>query len=282
MKHLRLFFKSIALLMALMVLAVPAHADRVVKQLQFGKQTIEVAADEVITFQDMNGYTGISSSSSNNSQSLTVFKPAEGMAIQITFANLDVRNDGTSWPAYVNVYAGDPDPNGAFAYATSTSGVTASSTLPEGNVLEKLDGTYENLTYTATDASGIISVGYLYRYAKAIQGWNATVKCITLEDMVVTGAASNYDNVEAATTSTEAMNFATAQITATGVMNADNVTGITFKTTTNENAIDPLQLRLYAGSQPSFKGATALDATVAADGDGYTFSLNQPLSEGLN
>ena len=282
MKHLRLFFKSIVLLMAFIVLAVPAHADRVVKQLQFGKQTIEVGADEVITFQDMNGYTGISSSSSNNSQSLTVFKPAEGMAIQITFANLDVRNDGTNWPAYVNVYAGDPDPDGTFAYAPSTSGVTASSTLPEGNVLEKLDGTYENLTYTATDASGIISVGYLYRYAKAIQGWNATVKCITLEDMVVTGAASNYENVEAATTSTEAINFATAQITSTGVMNADNVTGITFKTTTNENAIDPLQMRLYAGSQPSFKGATALDAIVAADGDGYTFSLNQPLSEGLN
>lgn len=282
MKHLKLFSKTVALLIAVTVLALPARADRVVNQLQFGKQTIEVAADEVITFQDMKGYTKISSSSSNNSQSLTVFKPAEGMAIQITFANLDVRNDGANWPAYVNVYAGDPDADNLFSYATSTSGVTASSTLPTGTVLEKLDGTYENLTYTATDATGIISVGYLYRYAKEIKGWNATVKCVTLDDMTVTGASSNYDNVVASTTATEAINFATAQITATGIMKADVVTGITFKASTNENAIDPLQLRLYAGSQPTFAGATALDATVAADGDGYTFSLNQPLSDGIN
>lgn len=282
MKQLSLLSKTFALIMIIAAMTLPARADRVVNQLQFGKQTIEVAADEVITFYDMNGYQGISSSSSNNSQSLTVFKPAEGMAIQLTFQNLDVRNDGTSWPAYVNVYAGDPDPDGTFSYATSTSGVTASSTLPSGNVLEKLDGTYENLTYTATDASGIISVGYLYRYAKAVQGWRATVKCITLEDMTVTGASSNYDNVVASTVATEGINFATAQVTATGVMNADNVTGISFKATTNEGAIDPLQLRLYAGSQTSFKGATALDATVAADGDGYTFSLNQPLTEGIN
>ena len=282
MKQLSLLSKTFVLMTAVLAMALPARADRTVNQLQFGKQTIEVAADEVITFYDMNGYQGISSSSSNNSQSLTVFKPAEGMAIQLTFERLDVRNDGTSWPAYVNVYAGDPDPDGTFSYATSTSGVNASSTLPSGNVLEKLDGTYENLTYTATDASGIISVGYLYRYAKAIDGWKATVKCITLEDMTVTGAASNYDNVDASSTATEGINFATAQVTATGVMNADNVTGITFKATTNEDAIDPLQLRLYAGSQASFKGATALDATVAADGDDYTFTLNQPLTDGTN
>ena len=200
-----MFFKTTALLLMLTALALPARADRVVKQLQFGKQTIEVAADEVITFQDMNGYAGISSSSSNNSQSLTVFKPAEGMAIQITFANLDVRNDGTSWPAYVNVYAGDPDVGNSFVYATATSGVTASSTLPQGTVLEKLDGTYTNLTYTATDASGILSVGYLYRYAKAIQGWNATVRCITLDNMDVTGASSDYSQVQANTDATEAM-----------------------------------------------------------------------------
>ncbi|MBR5639318.1 MAG: hypothetical protein IKW83_06090 [Muribaculaceae bacterium] len=105
MKQLSLLSKTFALMVALVAMALPAHADRVVNQLQFGKQTIEVAADEVITFYDMNGYQGISSSSSNNSQSLTVFKPAEGMAIQLTFQRLDVRNDGTNWPAYVNVYA---------------------------------------------------------------------------------------------------------------------------------------------------------------------------------
>ena len=282
MKQLSLLSKTFALIVAIAAMALPARADRTVNQLQFGKQTIEVAADEVITFYDMNGYQGISSSSSNNSQSLTVFKPAEGKAIQLTFERLDVRNDGASWPAYVNVYAGDPDPDGSFSYATSTSGVTASSTLPTGNVLQTLDGTYENLTYTATDASGIISVGYLYRYAKAIDGWKATVKCITLEDMTVTGASSNYEDVDANTTATEAINFATAEVTTTGVMNADKVTGISFKATTNEDAIDPMQLRLYAGSKASFKGDTPLEATVVANRDGYTFTLNQPLTEGTN
>ena len=277
-----MFSKTTALLLTLTALALPARADRVVKQLQFGKQTIEVAADEVITFQDMNGYTGISSSNSSNSQSLTVFKPADGMAIQITFANLDVRNDGTSWPAYVNVYAGDPDADESFSYASSTSGVSSSSTLPTGTVLEKLDGTYTNLTYTATDATGIISVGYLYRFAKAIQGWNATVRCITLDDMTVTGAGSDYSMVEAATTATEAINFGTATVTATGIMNADAVTGISFQVPTNESAIDPLSLRLYKGALATFKGETALNATVAATGDGYAFTLNESLTEGNN
>ena len=282
MKQLNLLSKYFVLIMTIAAMALPARADRTVNQLQFGKQTIEVAADEVITFYDMNSYQGISSSNSSNSQSLTVFKPAEGMAIQLVFEDLQILNDGANWPAYVNVYAGDPDPDGTFSYATTTSGVTANSTLPEGNVLEKLDGTYSNLTYTATDATGIISVGYLYKYAKACRGWKATVKCVTLDDMTVTGASSNYDDVVASTSETEAINFATAVVTATGIMNADNVTGITFKATTNEDAIDPLQLRLYAGSQPSFKGATPLDATVSANRDGYTFTLNQPLTEGTN
>ena len=141
MKHLKLFSKSMLWLVVLVCVILPAGAHaREVRQLQFGKQTIDVAADESITFTDMNGYTGISSSSSNNSQSLTVFKPAQGMAIQVSFERLDVRNDGTSWPAYVNVYAGDPDADESFTYATSTSGVQATSTLPAGTVLEKLDG----------------------------------------------------------------------------------------------------------------------------------------------
>ena len=264
------------------ILPAGAHA-REVRQLQFGKQTIDVAADESITFTDMNGYTGISSSSSNNSQSLTVFKPAQGMAIQVSFERLDVRNDGTSWPAYVNVYAGDPDADESFTYATSTSGVQATSTLPAGTVLEKLDGTYENLTYTSTDPSGIISVGYLYRWAKTIDGWKATVKCVTLDDMTVTGAASSYVNVVAATTATQGIPFAGVVVSTTGLMNADALTSITFAVSGTEGAINPLALRLYAGAGANFAGATALTATVSdADNGRYTMTLNHTLSEGDN
>ena len=101
MKQLSLLSKTFVLIIAMVVLAIPARADRVVTQQQFGKQTIEVAADEVITFYDMNSYQGISSSSSNNSQSLTVFKPAAGKAIQLNFERLDVRNDDKSSRAVI-------------------------------------------------------------------------------------------------------------------------------------------------------------------------------------
>lgn len=281
MRHLQLFLKALPLIVACVLAAVPAaRAQRVINQPQFGKQTIEVGADEVITFYDMNGYQGISSSSSNNSQSLTVFKPAEGMAIRLTFEALDIRNDGTSWPAYVNVYAGDPDADNSFTYATATSGVTASSTLPAGNVLEKLDGTYSDKSYTATDASGIIAVGYLYRYAKQCAGWKATVQCITLDDQTVTGAASDYSAVVSHPDFTTGVNFATARVSTTGVMNADVVTGISFRV--SGAAVDPLSLRLYRGEQASFAGKSAVHEGIAADGDGYTFTLHEALAEGDN
>ena len=274
MKHLKLLTNSLALLLSIMAMALPqaARADRTVQQLQFGKQTIDVAADEVITFTDMKGYQGISSSSSNNSQSLTVFRPAEGYAIQMSIANLDVRNDGANWPGKVIVYDGDPDANETFTYATSTSGVNASSTLPTGTVLGEYDGTYTDLEFTSNDASGIISVGFLYRYAATCQGWKATVKCIKLEEMTVTGAASSYDNVTASPQSTTGVILATAQAMAQGGGNPDKVTGITFTLPVNENAINPALLRLYSGQITDVKNATAIEGSVTEDNGTYTFS----------
>ena len=253
-----------------------------VKQLQFGRQVVEVGADETVEFTDMNGYTSISGSSSK-SHSMTVFKPASGMSIQVTFSNLDVRNDGASWPAYVKVYSGDPDADETFVWATTTSGVTKDTQLPSGNVLATLDGTYTDLTYTSEDATGILSVGFLYCWGKTCNGWKATVKCVKLSDMEVTGASSSYDAVVASPTDSEALAFATATVTAEGMMNADALTAVTFTVPLNENAIDPLSLRLYKGKQPTFKGETALDATVSTAGEGlYAFALNSALSEGEN
>ena len=266
--------KQIQLLMLLLLTAmlgvpIEAQADREVTQLQFGKQTITVASDEVITFYDWKGTDNISSLSSNNSQSLTVFEPAEtGKSIQITFESCDVKNDGSSWPGKVYVYSGDPDPDGSFSYATSTSGVTANSTMPQGTVLAEMDGTYSDVTYVSTSSDGKLSVGMLWRYAKACSGWKATVRCVTLENMTVTGAGSNYDGIIAAPTERGNIAFANAFVTAEGTMNPDNVTGIWFTMTQNEGAVDPLSLKLY-------KGNTQVNATVAADGDGYKFTLNE-------
>ncbi|MBQ9651751.1 MAG: hypothetical protein IJV13_06035, partial [Prevotella sp.] len=183
----------------------------VVLQEQWGRQVITVAADQEITFYDWKGTENISSTSSNNSRSLTVFKPAvDGQSIQITFESCDVTNDGASWMGQVWIYSGDPDPTGDFDYNATLS---ASSTMPSGNVLDKLDGTYTNKTYTSNESDGSLSVGMLWRYAKACAGWVAKVKCVTLENMTVTGAGSNYDGVGGELSSNQNVPLANVYVT---------------------------------------------------------------------
>ncbi|MBR3466354.1 MAG: hypothetical protein IKH15_03960, partial [Bacteroidales bacterium] len=257
-------------------------ADREVKQLQFGKQTITVAAGEVITFYDFKGTDDISSSSSNNSHSLTVFQPAEsGMSIQITFSEIDIAPDGTSFFAYMNVYSGNPDADGSFTFVSTTSDVKSDTDLPAGNVLKTMGGkdkvryTTANESFFSTAADGSLSVGFIYKYANACKGWTATVKAVKLEDMAVTGAGSNYDGVVASPKSKQNVALANAYVTTTGVMNADHITAIHFDLTQNEGAVEPTALRLYRGN-------AQVSATVAADGTGYKFTLDEALNEGSN
>ena len=254
-----------------------------VTQLQFGKQIVNVATDQELTFYDPKGGQGISSSMSNNAQSLTVFKPAEaGQSIQITFERFDVRNDGSSWFGQAKIYSGEVDDSN-FTWATTTNEVGASSTLPEGNVLETLDGTYTNKVYYSTASDGALSVGYLYRYAKKCDGWVAKVKCVKLDDMTITGAGSQFDNVVALPKSKNGVNFAGFYVTTTGVMNADHLKTVSFKLTKNEsNAIDPLSLKLFAGNEASYKDATPIETTISENAGVYTFALDKTLESGKN
>lgn len=254
-----------------------------VLQPQFGKQTVTVAKGQEITFYDWKGTGNIYASTSSNSQSLTVFKPAEaGMSVQITFESFDVRNDGPGWFGQARIYNGKVDDSN-FTWATTVGEVTESSTLPEGNVIETLDGTYTNKVYYSTASDGALSVGFLYRYAKACDGWVAKVKCVKLENMTVTGAGSQYTNVMATPKSKSNVNFAGVYVDASGVMNADNLKSISFKVSKNENnAIDPMFLKLYSGAEESYKGATALDATLTENNGTYTFSLDKVLESGKN
>ena len=68
-----------------------------------------IVSDE-ITFYDHWGEDMIKGSSSYNSLSAVVFKPAEeGKVIQITFESVEVLKYETSWttnPAYLNIYNG--------------------------------------------------------------------------------------------------------------------------------------------------------------------------------
>ena len=276
----KMYLSLLLVIAAILGVPIDARADRDVNQLQFGKQTIEVASGEVITFYDFKGTSDISSSSSNNSHSLTVFTPAEaGKSIQISFEEIDIYPDGTNYPAYMSVYSGNPDADDSFTWATTTSGVTTSTTLPEGNILKTMGGndrtryTSNNETFVSASADGSMSVGFLYKYASTCKGWKATVRAVQLENMTVTGAGSNYEGVVASPTSKQNVALANVYVTAEGVMNPDHVTGIWFAMTQNENVVDPTALKL-------FKGDTQVDATVSADGSGYKFTLDEALADG--
>lgn len=256
-----------------------------VLQLQFGKQTVTVAKGQEITFYDPKGTGTILANSSNNTQSLTVFKPAEaGMSVQITFESFDVKPYTASYPAFVNVYNGEADADNSFTFATTTSEVASSLKLPTGDVLEQLSGTFSvPKMYYSTSADGALSVGFLYRDAAKSDGWVAKVKCVKLENMSVTDAGSQYGNVVASPKNKTGVNFAGFYVTASGLLNADHLKTVSFKMAKNEdNTIDPLSLKLYKGSETSYKGATPIEATVSESNGTYIFSLDYELSDGKN
>ena len=269
--------QSLQLLFIALLMPLSAWADREINQLQFGKQTITVASDEVITFKDPKGAAGYNGTKPENAHSLTVFQPAEaGMSVQITFSKV-VMGGSSSYCSFARVYSGDPDADNTFSWMTEYNSVNNNTTLPDGEVLKEYPKTpknaeYTNETYISNSADGIISMGFVYNYAYDCE-WTATVKCVKLENMTITGAGSNYDGVEASPTTKQNVALANAYVTATGVMNPDNVTAIWVKMTQNESAMDPTALKL-------FKGDTQVSATVAADGDAYKFTLNEAAADG--
>lgn len=277
--------KQIQLLMLLLLTAmlgvpIEAQADREVTQPQFGKQVITVASDEVITFKDPKGDIDYSGTTSENAQSLTVFQPAEeGMSIQITFQSMNMGGSGNYY-SFANVYSGNPDAGNSFSWATTTGEVSTSyseSNLPSGDILRtypnERNKTYTDETYISASADGILSVGFAYRYAYSCTGWVATVKAVKLENMTITGAGSNYESVVTTPSAKQNVTFANAYVTAEGVMNPDNVTGIYFTLTKNDGAVDPTALKL-------FKGATLVSAAVETDGNNYKFVLSEAPAEG--
>lgn len=274
------FKQSLLLWLALLLMPLGAWADREVNQLQFGKQVIEVATDEVITFYDPWGTGDIDDQNSYNAQSLTVFKPVEaGKSVQITFEKLDLNQYSTSYYLYINLYDGIADSDDAFSWATSTNSITSSTSLSgmSGTLIaEKINNDNKPslpATYTSGTADGALSVGFMHRNSNECEGWVAKVKCVQLENMTVTGAGSNYEGVVAVPSVKQNVALANAFVTATGVMNPDHVKAIHFTMTKNEGAVDPAALKL-------FKGDTQVTASVEADGDNYKFVLDEALADG--
>ena len=192
-------YLMLALLLSMLWLPMQLMAQdgNTVLQPQFGKQTVTVATDQELTYYDYKGTGSIMSSNSSNSHSLLVFKPAEqGYSIMITFESFDVRTQMGSYQGYAKVYDGEVDDTG-FTWATKINEVTKDTKLPEGNVIETLDGIYDRKSFYSTTTDGALSVGFIYRYSFKADGWVAKVKCVKLENMSVTDAGSQYGNVKA-------------------------------------------------------------------------------------
>lgn len=256
------------------------ETSRKVLMSQFGKSIEQISADEVIDFYDPWEYQGFDGNSKSSYSSI-VFKPAEGYAIQIVFSNIEVRNDGTNYPGYLNVYNGVFDPDNTITYPSTSGGVTTAM-LPVDNLMEKLDGTYTGKTYVSTDPSGALSVGFHWKYAKKSQGWQAKVRCVKVEDMTVTGAGSSYEQVDQEPIGKEAVSLVSFYIDTDGFMNADHLTSVSFTLPINEDVIEPAQLKLYDGQGAGFKGQTDLGATFAENAGTYTLTLDKELNAGRN
>ena len=134
------------LMLFMLLVPLGAWADRDVNQPQFGKQVIEVANDEVITFYDPWGTEDIDDQNSYNAQSLTVFKPAEvGMSVQITFEKIDLYQYSQSYFLYINLYDGIADADNSFTW---TSIYAVISIIPWSNDPDAvLSGSYTAKIY---------------------------------------------------------------------------------------------------------------------------------------
>lgn len=277
-------FLLLALLLIASVVPLKAMTQEATTEVlmpRWGKETVSVS--EEITFYDYKGTENITSSNSSNSLAVIVFKPAEaGKVIQITFEEFDVQTDMSTYQGYANIYNGEVDADNSFTYPSSTSEVTESSTLPEGNLLETLDGQYTDKTYVSTDASGALSVGFIYRYAKAGSGWVAKVKAITVSDMEVTGAGGENTHVATEPTGRTGIALAGFYVDAEGILNPENLTSVSFSVPMNENVIDPASLKLYSGTNAEYGTAEPIATAISETSGVYTMTLAQPLKDGRN
>lgn len=271
-------FFLLGLLGLLTLIPLGLHAEDV-NMPQFGKQVVLVEKDNPITYYDYKGTGTIYASSSNNSFATTIFKPAEeGYVVSIHFEEVDLHSDGANWPAKLRIYSGVFDTT-SVSYPETQSGVNA-TTFPETeNMLAVLDGTYSDLTYTSTDATGALSCCFHFRYPEDSEGWKATVSVVKLDPMTILSATADYSNVEEQVYAGKPNNVLGAvNIVTEGLLSADTLKTISF-TLAQNGVYDATQLRLYKGDATT---KTAVEATLSQNGDTYTFSFNQALATGDN
>ncbi len=267
--------KKKLLLWGLLALApLAGRADDVLMP-QFGKQVVTVDKDAPVTYYDYKGTGDIASASTNNSLATTIFKPAQdGYVIQIVFDEVDVKNDGSSYPAKLYVYNGVFDTT-KVEYPTTTSGVSTNSfSSITDNRLAELDGTYSNLTYTSTDATGALSCCFIFKYAKKSKGWKATVRAVEVKDMTIVSATTDYTAVkDDIWAGKQNIGLGAVNITADGFANPDALKSISFTLAqTSGTVFNPESLKLYAGNAERTSALTEIESTVNESNGTYTLT----------
>ncbi len=241
---------------------------------QFGKQVVTVDKDNPVTYYDYKGTDDIASSSSNNSFATTIFKPAqENYAIQIAFEEVDVNNDGSSYPAKLYVYNGVFDTT-KVEYPTTTSGVSNSFSTITDNRLAELDGTYSNLTYTSTDATRALSCCFVFKWAKKSKGWKATVRAIEIKDMTINAATTDYTEVkDDIYAGKQDITLGAVNITTDGFANPDALKSVSFTIAQAGGTVfDPTTMKLYAGNAERTSTLTEIESTISENNGTYTLT----------
>ncbi len=252
---------------------------------KWGYEEKTIATSETLTFYDFNGETDIPSSSSSNSYSTVVFKPQEaGYGVQINFEYIEVKDDGSGWVAYLDVFDGIFDKNlvNNGTYPSSVSG----STTPFSQLATPLkhyeNGSFSNQSFLSADASGALSVCFHYRYAAASKGWKATVSCVKLQDMQLKSAFAVYDHVDTTVwAGKHNVAFAGLNIEAEGSGNPDALQKISF-TIEGTSVIDVASVAVYSGKAADVSALSVQEATITLADGVYTATLNKTLGNGNN
>ena len=71
---------------------------------QLGKQVVEVAADQVLTYYDYKGTESMPATAAGSAFATTIFKPAQtGYAVRIEFQEVEIKTYSASYNAYLKI-----------------------------------------------------------------------------------------------------------------------------------------------------------------------------------
>ncbi|MBR1808808.1 MAG: DUF4465 domain-containing protein [Paludibacteraceae bacterium] len=252
---------------------------------KWGYEEKTIAAGETITFYDFNGESDIPSSSSSNSYSTVVFRPAEaGYGINIVFESIEMKDDGSGWVAYLDVFDGVFDKtlvNGG-TYPSSVNGNTTPFSQLATPLKHYENGTFSNEKFLSADATGALSVCFHYRYAAQISGWKAIVTVVKMQDMELKSATALYDFIDTQVwKGKQNVAFAGIDIVAEGSGNPDTLQKISF-TLEGASVIDAAGLKVYSGKAADVSSLVDLNAVVTESEGVYTATFNKTLGGGDN